>query len=313
MRARGSKSHRLAKAIRRRISALVHNERGVETAQVILLVPLFLGLLWSTYEAWQIMSIKSAMRTAVSQAARYVTAYNYHKGPNSPDEIVSPDQIARGVVEVVDGTLRRQRGILGNAVEWTIEWYGIRDPVDSDWDNNHYGPVSLEQSPYFFQALECNEQFAVRLIAAVDWRTILLGLPPQPEADYRLVMDEMAMGAVPCLPECRIIEPGSNEVSSGPGGCIVRPTWHFSFDVLDATYYPEYVWIEDPDTGAILAGPWEVEGENGIASDTLAIDCGGDSVRFVGGSFDTTQTPPLKWPECQQMAFLSCNCPQPVP
>lgn len=299
-------------AARRRFTALVHGELGVETAQVILLVPLFIGLLWSAFEAWQIMSIKTAMRTAASQATRYVTAYNYHEGPNSPDTIIPPDRVARGVVEIVQGTLGRRRGIMGDALEWDIEWYGFRSPTVRDWDNNAYYAASLSQSPFFLQSLECNQQFAIRLVVEVPWRTILFGLPGKGTTDYTLVLQDVAIGAVPCLPECKIINAQAYATSSGPGGCEMRVEWDFPFDDLDnaeASYVPEHIWLANPgDMNIATYGPWDMEDGHRFAPVPILADCGSTGILVVGGYYDTIN-PDNIHPECVARVTLQCDCP----
>ena len=57
------------------LSRFGRDELGTEVVQFVLILPIAVGLLWSGFEIWQLMDLRSTVRSTVAQAVRYVSAY----------------------------------------------------------------------------------------------------------------------------------------------------------------------------------------------------------------------------------------------
>lgn len=287
---------------------------GVETAEVILAVPLVVGLVWSALEIWQIMSLRSAVRSAVSQAARYVTAY----AVSTPNRPYDPGQVAWGVEDIIQDTLSRRRGMMGDALQWDIVWYHVYDTSAPDWDENIIG-YPMAETIYFLHGLQCNDQFGLKLRVAVPWRTVLFGLKGTTDREWVLRIHDTAVGAVPCTPEgCEFddFNPARDVDVGEPidGQCQVRICWRFKWE-HSFTYLPQHVWIVD-DHGELLTlttGTWPQEAVNGVTPGncvTVRIPEGRTDITIVAGQFNELN-PSNSWGECQVSATLRCNEPEP--
>lgn len=321
MKARSQLTHLLARAGRSVVAAwgrFVRDQLGVETAEVVLVVPLLIGVVWSAMEVWQIMSLRSAVRTAVSQAARYVTAYAAPV-PNRPFD---PDQIAWGVEDIIQDTLGRRHGIMGDALRWDIVWYRVTDPSTPDWEENIIG-FPMAETIYFLNDLQCNDQFGLKLRVAVPWRTVLFGMKGTSDREYALRLYDTAVGAVPCTPEVCVFDdfnPARDITVEDPvdGFCRVTIRWRFKFE-HPITYLPQHVWIMD-DSGNLLVTPsgttpfpWDaVSGGILGGSGTVRVPDGSTNVSIVAGQFNPLN-PNNSWGECEVSASLHCGVPEPTP
>jgi|YNPNPStandDraft_1061719.scaffolds.fasta_scaffold40515_3 hypothetical protein len=215
-------------------AALGHDQRGSQVIQIILAVPIVLGILWSSFEIWQIMSLKAAVRTTVAQAARYVTSF-----AELPDAIMdrpSTVEIRQNVERLVSESLSRQRGNLGDALTWELTWYQVVDPTDPRWEGN----VVLLDALDPLAGLVCNDQFGLRLRVRVPWSTVILGLGGSSRSVSMLELEDTAVGGIPCFPYCEV-KATARILSSGPGGCRIEVCWSF-----DCSYEPDRVevWLD---------------------------------------------------------------------
>ena len=230
------------------IKRLGQDELGTEVVQLVLILPIVIGLLWSSFEIWQLMDLRSAVHSTAAQATRYISAYA--APPDEVDDPVLPEQIVWNIEQLIDNSLGGRRGILGSGLDWEINWYWIVDPERAVWDGN---VIEVEDGVAFVQGLECtnyvaNEQFGIELLVSVPWRTILFGLGRRSETDYVLNLREVAMGSVPCAPYCNL-HAGIQGMSVEEDECTVTIGWSF-----DCSYIPNevQVWLGGEGSGVLV-------------------------------------------------------------
>lgn len=254
------------------------DETGSELVQFVLILPIFIAFLWGAFEFWQMMTLKSAMRVAVAQAARYVTAFAAL--PDTINQRPESYRVYQSAEGLIDAAMARERSIFGSALTpdmWEIRWYRVNNPEDPRWQGNL---ILLDvQDP--LADLECNDQFAIEVIARIPWRTIVFGLTGSRATDFALELSDIAMGGLPCLPECQTFA-WVNSYSAGPGGCRVQIGWEF-----DCSYLPDRLEIRFQDrvwrVVAPLSPGYQViqlaPGESGVAE---IVTFGGSQMSYVG-------------------------------
>jgi hypothetical protein len=219
----------------------VEDQAGAEVVQFALVIPIIVGIIWFSIEAWQLMTLRTAVRTTAGQAARYITAFaGLPELQMDREDFVGVDRICAGVEELVAASLSNRRGIDGDALSWDISLYTIGDEENSDWEGNR----TLLGCYDFVETVRCdalagfdNEQFAVELTVAVPWRSILFGLRGVSETNWVFSTTEIAMGVVPCEPFLNM-EANAQRIAGGPGGCRVQVTWD-----INASFMPNRVEI----------------------------------------------------------------------
>ena len=110
------------------IKRLGQDELGTEVVQLVLILPIVIGLLWSSFEIWQLMDLRSAVHSTAAQAARYISAYA--APPDEVDDPVLPEQIVWNIEQLIDNSLGGRRGILGSGLDWEINWYWIVEEIE---------------------------------------------------------------------------------------------------------------------------------------------------------------------------------------
>jgi hypothetical protein len=209
---------------------------AAELIQFALVAPILIGVLWSGFELWQIMTLRATVRTAVSQVARYVTAFG--APPGEIEDPISPGEICWNVEQLVAYSFNQHRGILGDAVSWDLTWYRMNDPTNPAWDQN---AVPVADCYQLLSELFCNDQFGVELHVSVPWRTVLFGLGGSSSTDFVLEFSDITVGSAPCQPYCDVTAYG-HTLSSGSGGCVAQIGWRF-----ECSYEPDLVevWVKD--------------------------------------------------------------------
>lgn len=233
----------VSRACRRALAAplgwlhrLRSEEKGSELVQFVLVVPLLAALMWSSFEAWQMMTLKSSVRSTAAQAARYVTAF-----VGTPEEVAqrpSSLQIRDGVEQLVAASFSRQRGVLGDALNWRLTWFRIIDPTNPRFEGN---VIELDPGDPLAQVV-CNDQFAIRLDVDVPWRTVLFGYKEVERSDYILHLSDTAVGASPCAPYCSV-NAYIASFSSSVSGCRAELCWSFQ-----CSYEPDRLEVMDGTT-----------------------------------------------------------------
>ncbi|MFH1086131.1 MAG: TadE/TadG family type IV pilus assembly protein [Chloroflexota bacterium] len=208
-------ARRLARGWKRFLS----DDRGAEVVQFALVIPLVVGIIWFSIEAWQLMSLRAALRSAVTQAARLVTAYA--APPDELDEPLPPAAVCASLEELLVRSLGELRGPLGDAVRYDVRLYRIKDPDVSAWSGNATELDCLS----LMTLLQCNDQFAVELNARVPWQKILFGLGGVSRESFALNLSDVAMGTAPCMPFMNVENVTATVLASGPGGCRANVTW----------------------------------------------------------------------------------------
>jgi Flp pilus assembly protein TadG len=221
---------RAAKWLGSLLRRLRRDEAGAELVQLALVIPIVVGLVWFSFEAYQIVALRSTLRETVSQVSRYLTAF---AAPS--DEIIdnpntlTPDEVCQGIQTLVGSSLANSRGNLGDAVSWEVLFYRVNDTMVSNWEGNLI-PLDCWQ---LANTLQCNEQFAVSLRAWVPWRKVLLNLGGASATDMMLDLSDIAVGTAPCLPYLNV-RGEARLLSEGPGGCVAEVCWLF-----EGSFVPE--------------------------------------------------------------------------
>lgn len=218
----------------------LQDDRGAEVVQFALAIPILLSVVWAGIEFWQIMTLRTAVRSTAAQIARYIAAYGARPREDDPEPYTSvpPEDVCANLEGLVNAALRNRRGNMGAALSWQVTLYNIQWPDDPSWEGNAVpagGPCAD-----FLAALECNQQFGIQLDVSVPWQTVIFGLSEVQSQQSTLRMSERAVGAGPCKPYCEITQATAQLVSggSGPGGCEVDVCWE-----LDCSFVPEYVQV----------------------------------------------------------------------
>ena len=200
------------------IALFLGDELGSGLIQFVMVLPLLLALFWTSFEIWQLMSLRAALRTTAAQAARYVTAfalpdgfYQRHRYPPIP--------VCEGVRNLVINSLSGYRGILGDRLgEPEITLYWIRDPSKPEWEGNVEPGIPFADCNAFLSGLKPDDpadegggacdgrityrQFGIRLRVEVPWVRVLFGLGRSSSTRFTLTLADTAVGAITCLPRC---------------------------------------------------------------------------------------------------------------
>jgi len=244
----------------------MQNEQGAEIVQFALMAPILIGLVWGSFELWQIMSLRATLRTTTAQAARYITAYA--APPAEIESPLSPDQVCRGVEELIGRSLAAHRGILGDAISWEVSWYLFTDPQNPSWQNNAQQLPDCQTLVSFLRQAECSQrQFGVRLHIAVPWQKVLFGIKGLRPESFSLEMSDTAVGDAPCMPDCAITALAAEASPAGPRGCTVYVYWN-----IESTYSPWlelYVGDRQIDAGYVLPNPYRLSVSEGAHEITL--------------------------------------------
>jgi len=206
--------HRLPKPLRR----FLRGEGGSELVQFVMVLPLLLALFWTSFEIWQLMSLRSALRTTAAQAARYVTAFALPDGFYQRHTI-PPVPVCEGMRGLVLDSLSGYRGILGDRLgEPEITLYWIRDPSNPAWEDNVEPGISFADCSEFLNGLKPDDpmddgegacdgrisyrQFGIKLQVEVPWLTVLFRLGGTVSQRFTLRLADTAVGAITCFPAC---------------------------------------------------------------------------------------------------------------
>ena len=213
---------------------LRRDEVGAELVQLALVIPIVVGLVWFSFEAFQIVALRATVRDTVSQVSRYITAF---AAPSDTiienPQTLRPDEVCQGIQELVGSSLASSRGNLGDSVSWEVLFFKVNDAMVSDWEGN-LTPLDCWQ---LVNTLQCNEQFVVSLRIWVPWRKVLLNLGGASTTDMMLDLSDTAVGTAPCLPYLNV-RGEARLVSEGPGGCTAEVCWLF-----EGSFVPERIEI----------------------------------------------------------------------
>ena len=200
------------------IRRFLRDELGSELIQFVMVLPLLLALFWTSFEIWQLMSLRAALRTTAAQAARYVSAFalpdGFYQGHRYP-----PIPVCEEVRNLVIDSLSGYRGTLGDRLgEPEITLYWIRDPSEPMWEGNVEPGISFANCNEFLSGLKPNDpqdegvgacdgrisyrQFGIELRVEVPWIRVLFGMGRSSSNRFTLVLADTAVGAITCLPTC---------------------------------------------------------------------------------------------------------------
>jgi len=189
------------------------DDRGAELVQFAVALPILITLVWSSFEIYQLATLRAAVRTSASQIARYITAY----GAAQPEIGYVPPagDICNNILDLTARSLDEYRGPLEDSLSWQVQFYLIADPNSSRWVNNAIETDCLS----LVSGMDCNDQFGIRLTVSVPWQSVIFGVSGNTISNWTLNMTETVVGASPCLPYCSM-SLGGGVLSGGPEGCI---------------------------------------------------------------------------------------------
>jgi len=209
----------------------LRDEMGAEVVELALVIPLLVGIVWTSFEFWQLMSLRAAVRTTTAQAARFVTAYA--APPDTLDDAMPADEACWRLQELVDRSLRFQRGNMGDALNWEIHFFKIIDPNNAHWEGN-VQEVTCSELFNRASGLQANDQFGVKLNVSVPWLEVLFGLTTTSTNQRTVSFSDTAVGSTPGMPYGDVRASGRT-LSCGPSGGRVEVCWSF-----DASFVPTW-------------------------------------------------------------------------
>jgi hypothetical protein len=235
----------------------------------MLALPILVGVLWGGFEIWQITTLRAKLRVAAAQVARYMTAYAAQPDPIQNPGALQAAQIQQNAEQIARDALAGTYGFAGQQdMDVDVTWYRVLDPASARWDGNVSAiPQNPESVLAFVQSLRCNRipyspennaQFGAQLTISVPWRAVLFGLGEARARSFDLVLQEITMGAVPCVPY-GIYELSVDVVQPVPGGCDMVVRW----DIL-ASYEIERIEIAVPGESTVRIQSPTVEGQRSI-------------------------------------------------
>ena len=215
---RAARGYSGAAMIKTRPSHLGHfarDQRGSELVEFVLVLPLLIAVVWGAFEIYQLVSLRSVVRTTATQLAHYVGSYGapYQEADYVPD----PDEICAQLNALAASSLADYQGPLGDSVTASASWYRILDPHSSRWEGNIEPVQCYSLIADQIANRVCNEQFAVVLNVSVPWQTVIFGLDGNTIENWDLSMSETAMSALPCMPYFTV-DAGGGISSGGPEG-----------------------------------------------------------------------------------------------
>ena len=224
----------------------LRDEMGAEVVELALVIPLLVGIVWTSFEFWQLMSLRAAVRTTTAQAARFITGYA--TPPENVDNAMPIDEACWRLQELVDRSLRYQRGNMGDALAWDIHFFKIIDPNNAYWVGNvsEVNCAELFSHPDGQESPQGNPQFGVKLNVSVPWLEVIFGLTTSSSTARTVTFSDTAVGSTPGMPYGEVKASGRT-LSCGSGGGQAEVCWTF-----DASFVPDRVEVYrgNPDTTA---------------------------------------------------------------
>ena len=242
------------------------DELGVESVQFVLVVPIVLGILWTGFEVWQIVTLRTRVRNTVSEAARYVSAYGALNENLVGEPYYEDGDICNSVRMLVSASLSEGQSTLGSRVldYTTVRWYAIKDPTDPHWAGNAFETSCLGLLSHLRGTAEGSEPrdfyergfFGVRIDVTVPWHTVIFGLGGFSDSDFVLRISDTAVGSTTNIPYA---QPSAEDISincdpGGAEGCACEVRWRFDH----FSYVPDRVEVF---VGEDSAGVFTIAGE----------------------------------------------------
>ena len=208
---------------------LWRQERGAEAVQLALLIPIVVGVILTAWNTFQLVSLRSKMRSTASQMAQYITAYAV-----PPVEEIEPrPDLCVGLEALVYGNFVHAKTNVGDPIVPRVMLYVINDPMSPEFLGNRT-PVDCWTLD---DRLQANQQFAVEMVAEVNW--LWLGRDTSvfwgwAEDVFSLTLTERAFGVAPGEAYFELRDPTYAMMGEGPGGCRADVYW-----VRDSSFLPD--------------------------------------------------------------------------
>ena len=215
-----------------RFVSFARDELGSEVVEFALVIPIVVGLVWTSFEFWQLLSLRASVRTTTSQVARFITAYA--APPDTLEDAMRGDEACWRISQLIDASLRNRHGNMGDALAWDVHFYKILDANSPYWEGN-VGEMDCLTLFAPGSGLQCNDQFGVKLNVSVPWLEVIFGLTGSSTNRTTISFSDTAVGAAPCMPYGDVRASGGT-LSCGPGGGQVEICWTF-----DASFVPDLI------------------------------------------------------------------------
>jgi hypothetical protein len=196
-------------------SRLKYDELGSELVEFVLVLPILVGVLYTSFQIWQVVSLKTALRNTTTQAVRYVSAF-----AKLPDRLQdplppTPEEVEHNVNLMVETAMGPylSKGLITALPQ--LSWFRFADPNNPAWNGNAVPATPLD----VVGNSHCADQFALQAKVVVPWRTVFFGFPQGKQSGFTMNMTETAVGALSCAPDCQV------QVQQGVG-CSV--CWNFT-------------------------------------------------------------------------------------
>ena len=283
------------------LKRLARDESGAELIEFGLVLPILLGLLWTFFQAYQLVSLKGAVHAAVAQAARYVTTYgalaasrDELRNLRDPNLVLPDPPGAQQIKDNVDQIIANALGRFPGVVVEPLAWYLVTNRLDPSWEGN----TELIADPVaWLDSLRCEDpypQFALRLTVRIPWRWVIFGYSAEPPPETGQILDvvEYAQGTITCFPRCNC-----SMLRASVEDCS---TMYIEWQFDRCSYRPNIITIE------IGGQCWDV-----VTIDQLE---GNVTIGVPRGSYDYRVT---AWSGTHEACYLvdeySCPLPTPVP
>jgi hypothetical protein len=143
--------------------ALVRDKRGAILVQTVVILPILILVVFGGFEVWKVMSVKGALTSGTSEAARYLS-FN-HEGKNEAERIIRKEL--------------SNNDLIGNTpLALNVRYY-----------NASGGPIGDPAG------LSCEEEFSVEAEVRLPWDITIPGLSP---ISYLSITTERQAGKIWC-------------------------------------------------------------------------------------------------------------------
>jgi Flp pilus assembly protein TadG len=194
------------------------DERGSELVEFVLVLPILAGVLYTSFQIWQIVSLKTALRHTTAQAVRYVSAF-----AKLPDRLQDPlpptpaeiEQSVNLMIETAMGPYQ-SKGLIAGTPQ--LAWFRFADPNNPAWNGNAVPAIPLD----VLSNSQCADQFALQVKVVVPWRTVFFGFPQGKQSGFTMNMTETSVGALACAPDCQV------QLGNVGTGCAANICWNFT-------------------------------------------------------------------------------------
>ena len=153
------------------------DRRGASTVTQVLVLPLFILVLFGSFQLWGLISIKYTLHVATSQTARCISMYDARNATLAACEDLLEDRLAQNRLINANAT-----GLRTEYFRWDVErkeWVRVNDPTVTETPDD---------------PLECGEPFRMKTTLALP-RTVVIPYLPERE----ITLHDWSTSFIECL------------------------------------------------------------------------------------------------------------------